>query len=172
MLLADDRQTQGVKQSACANLQLVAVLVRRKRVGGPHRDGLSLESSTTMVVSLISSIVYLCWLSLTSQPILVSGTISESSAIVTGNNSLTFDRDRCNQFEDWIDEGIDEDDCRAAMAELHNDDVVPRQGQKYDFLRHGTKAHQHGYYPWVITPRKHWYREWRFDTSLVFQIVA
>ena len=89
----------------------------------------------------------------------VSGaTILQTPSNASSSNSLGVVKlDQCNKHPDWIGDGILKSDCQAAVRELYNDDVVPRQGQEYEFLTRGVT--RQSYLPWVTTPRKHWYGE-------------
>jgi len=89
----------------------------------------------------------------------VGAVIAPSLSLTSSNASVgsRIDPDRCNSFPDWIGNGIVDSDCQAAINELYQDDVVPRRGQKYEFLRRGVSRYFD--LPWVTTPRKHWYGE-------------
>lgn len=84
--------------------------------------------------------------------------VPQPLTLTLSNSSLGFGRvnpDQCNSFPAWIGNGIVDSDCREAINELYRDDVEPRKGQTYEFLRRGVR--RVSYDPWVTTPRKHWY---------------
>ena len=87
--------------------------------------------------------------------------VLEIPRVVPGNSGLSVTREQCNRFPDWIEDGILQEDCQAAINELYYDDVEPCRGQEYEFLRKFVR--KESYLPYWLTPRKHWYRKWSLN---------
>jgi hypothetical protein len=89
----------------------------------------------------------------------INGAVTpQSLSLPSANSSIVFTQmnpSRCTSIPDWIGNGIIDSDCQAAMNELYWDDVEPRRGQKYEFLKRGVRRVSD--LPWVTTPRKHSY---------------
>lgn len=103
--------------------------------------------ATTALLPLLSSVLS------------INGAVTpQSLSLPTANSSLVFTQmnpNRCNSIPDWIGNGIIDSDCQAAINELYWDDVEPRRGQEYEFLKRGVRRVSD--LPWVTTPRKHSY---------------
>ncbi|KAL6719734.1 hypothetical protein ACLMJK_001655 [Lecanora helva] len=103
---------------------------------------------STMILSIIAVILTLT--------VVQAASIHKAPNITTQDLNLGVSSEVCNEFADWIGPGIIQEDCQAAINELYLDDLEPRGGQEYEFLRRGVS--RESYFPWVTTPRKHWYR--------------
>ena len=113
-----------------------------------------------MVFSLLP--IILLWSSVRGVPVL------ETSNVAPRNNDLDVTPEQCNRFSDWIEDGILEEDCEAAINELYHDAVVPRGGQEYEFLRKYVRKESD--LPYVMTPQKHWYRKWSHSPPSEFRL--
>ena len=79
--------------------------------------------------------------------------IPTSIGITATNATLGTSTAHCSGNEGWVGDGIDYGDCVVAISEFYRTNVVPRRGQRYEFLSRGVSKTT--VLPYIVPPRKY-----------------